>query len=88
MDPIGFGLENYDSQGRYRSTQFWKPKAKAKPEEADVWELVKAGTSGATQCSIAGQGEIAGVGTFKGPAQLEDLLLKSPRLNRCVAGRG
>jgi hypothetical protein len=61
MDPIGFGLENYDSAGRYRETQEGRP-----------------------DCSIPGDGALAGVGDFNGPKELSELLIKQPDLNECV----
>ncbi|MEM6996296.1 MAG: DUF1585 domain-containing protein, partial [Myxococcota bacterium] len=60
MDPIGFGLENYDIAGRYRDHD-----------------------DGAPQCIIEGEGEIVGVGTFTGPAELSDLVLDNG-LDACV----
>jgi hypothetical protein len=35
-------------------------------------------------CTIDGTGELVGVGTFKGPAELADLLIASGELNQCV----
>jgi hypothetical protein len=61
MDPIGFGLENFDMQGVYR-------------EHDD----------GLPECIIEGQGELPGVGTFSGPAQLADRLIESGRIETCV----
>ena len=60
MDPIGFGLENYDLAGRFR-------------EHDD----------GAPECVIEGEGELIGVGTFSGPAELSDLILDSG-IDACV----
>ena len=62
MDPIGFGLENYDKTGKYREVEPNLP-----------------------QCAIAGKGEVTGVGTFRGPAELAGLLTSSGRLESCVA---
>jgi Protein of unknown function (DUF1588)/Protein of unknown function (DUF1592)/Protein of unknown function (DUF1595)/Protein of unknown function (DUF1585)/Protein of unknown function (DUF1587) len=62
MDPIGFGLENYDVTGKYR--------------EHD---------EGLPACTIEGSGELVGTGTFKGPAQLGEVILKSGALEPCVA---
>ena len=56
MDPIGFGLENYDIAGRYR-------------EHDD----------GLPECTIAGDGEVAGHGSFSGPAELGALLVDAGR---------
>ncbi len=69
MDPIGFGLENYDAVGRYRE---YEPD---NPETMDVDE---------SQCMIPGEGAIAGVGEFRGPAELSQLLLANGQLARCA----
>lgn len=61
MDPIGFGLENYDSSGRFRDAQKDRP-----------------------DCPISGDGTLAGVGSFNGPAELSDLLIEQPDLDLCV----
>jgi hypothetical protein len=61
MDPIGFGLENYDQAGAYRAAD-----------------------TGNASCVISGLGTVAGVGDFKGPAGLEDLLLQTGSLNPCA----
>ncbi len=61
MDPIGFGLENYDESGRFR--------------EYD---------DGFPECIISGDGEVSGVGTFNGPAELAQLTLESGLLPRCL----
>lgn len=62
MDPIGFGLERYDREGRYRTHD-----------------------DGAPQCTITGDGELVGLGTFNGPAELSDLLVSEGILQPCVA---
>lgn len=62
MDPIGFGLERYDREGRYRTHD-----------------------DGAPQCVIAGDGELVGLGTFNGPAELSALLVDEALLQPCVA---
>jgi hypothetical protein len=62
MDPIGFGLENYDALGQYRDTELNKP-----------------------ECVIDGQGAMEGVGTFKGPGELADLVAANEGLDACVA---
>jgi hypothetical protein len=71
MDPIGFGLENYDAQGRFRSVEAAHP-----------------------ECSIDGEGELVGIGKFKGPAQLGALVSEhgisaclSQQLYRFATGR-
>jgi hypothetical protein len=61
LDPIGFGLENFDSAGRYRAVE------KADPA-----------------CAIEGNGEVVGVGTFKGPAELGALLVGTGEMEACV----
>lgn len=60
-DGIGFGLENYDLAGRYRTHD-----------------------DGLTQCTIEGKGEITGVGSFHGPAELGALLVDQGLLDACV----
>jgi hypothetical protein len=64
MDPVGFGLENYDSSGKYRATE-----------------------PGLPECKIAGEGEVVGVGKFKGPAELSNLLLQTGELDRCAVSQ-
>ncbi len=61
MDPVGFGLEQYDQMGRFRT------------HDADN-----------VACEIRGAGELVGVGTFKGPAELSSLMLTSGLINECV----
>ncbi|HET6585141.1 MAG TPA: DUF1592 domain-containing protein [Nannocystaceae bacterium] len=68
MDPVGFGLENYDQLGRYREYEADNPMT-----EADE-----------SQCAIEGSGEIVGVGTFHGPAELARLALDNGLLEQCV----
>jgi hypothetical protein len=62
MDPIGFGLEQYDNQGRFRTAEADNP-----------------------ECEITGEGELVGVGTFNGPAELGELMVESGLLEECVA---
>jgi len=62
MDFIGFGLENYDSAGRYRTHDLDAP-----------------------ECTIDGEGELVGYGTFNGPAGLAQLLVDNELLHGCVA---
>ncbi|MEM6991280.1 MAG: DUF1592 domain-containing protein [Myxococcota bacterium] len=64
MDPIGFGLENYDREGAWRDHDDGKP-----------------------ECTIAGDGEFVGVGTFNGPAELAQVLLQDGLLERCATQR-
>jgi hypothetical protein len=61
MDPIGFGLENYDIAGRYRTHD-----------------------DGLPQCTISGQGELPGHGTFTGPAELGQKLIDANLVEPCV----
>ena len=61
MDPIGWGLENYDAAGVYREHDDGKP-----------------------ECTIDGQGEIASVGMFSGPAELAGLLADAGSLEACA----
>jgi hypothetical protein len=73
MDPIGFGLEQYDHRGRFREHDEGQP-----------------------ECVITGDGEVAGVGTFNGPAELGALAVASGAFDACmveqlyrfVVGRG
>ncbi len=60
LDPVGFGLEQYDKRGRFRSHDDGKP-----------------------ECTIDGDGQVAGVGDFNGPKGLSDLLVASGRLEAC-----
>lgn len=62
LEPVGFGLENFDSSGRYRTAEPDKP-----------------------ACSIDGTGELTGVGSFTGPAQLGDLMIQAGGVDECVA---
>jgi hypothetical protein len=68
MDPVGFGLENYDAQGRYRTNELDNPDT---PEDE-------------SQCVISGNGEIVGIGTFSGPAELGALAIDAGLLDGCV----
>lgn len=61
MDPVGFGLENYDQQGIFRTHD-----------------------KGLPQCTIAGEGRLTGVGNFKGPAELSELMIASGELTSCL----
>jgi hypothetical protein len=69
IDPVGFGLENFDSQGRYRTHE---------PDDplTEVDESV--------ECEIPGAGNLVGIGEFHGPAQLADLAIGSGMLDACV----
>ncbi|MBA2662420.1 MAG: DUF1592 domain-containing protein [Bradymonadaceae bacterium] len=61
MDPIGFGLENYDRAGRYRAHD-----------------------NGYPECAIEGSGELIGIGGFKGPAELGQVLIDNDVVDRCL----
>jgi hypothetical protein len=61
LDPVGFGLENYDVAGRFRAHD-----------------------NGLPQCAIAGEGSLAGHGTFSGPAELAQKLVASTKLEECI----
>ncbi len=71
IDPVGFGLENFDAQGRWRE---YEPDNPDTPDDETV-------------CEIAGDGELAGVGSFHGPAQLGELAIGSGMLERCLVDR-
>lgn len=61
MDPIGWGLENYDLAGRFREHDEGKP-----------------------ECAIDGDGEIADIGSFRGPGELGELLVDEGSLEACA----
>lgn len=61
IDPVGFGLENYDALGRYRKHDPGEP-----------------------SCTIDGKGKLVGVGTFRGPAGLAQLALRSGLVSGCL----
>lgn len=61
FDPIGFGLENFDIEGRFRTTE-----------------------DGRSDCTITGDGELAGLGTFSGPAELADMLSETELFEACA----
>jgi hypothetical protein len=68
IDPVGFGLENYDQFGRYREFEPDNPET-----EADE-----------SQCAIEGKGKLEGIGEFHGPGELSDLAIEAGLLNACV----
>ena len=79
MDPIGFGLENYDAIGRWREketilipTQRNAEDRRRKPKEIDL--------------NIEAQGEIAGLphSQFSDPKQLGTILAESPVCQKCI----
>lgn len=54
-------------------------------ENYDIAGVFRATDEGKPECTITGEGELPGVGSFSGPKQLADRLLESGRLERCVA---
>jgi hypothetical protein len=64
VDPVGFGLESYDTQGRFRTHEAESP-----------------------GCAIAGEGELVGVGKFRGPAELGQRLVDSGVMEACLVKR-
>jgi hypothetical protein len=68
IDPVGFGLENYDSQGRFRTHE---------PDNPDTPE-------DESQCEIDGDGRISGIGEFNGPAELGALAVDAGLLDACA----
>jgi hypothetical protein len=68
IDPVGFGLENYDSQGRFRTHEPNNPET----EEDE------------SQCEISGEGRLSGIGDFNGPAQLGQLAVDAGLLDACA----
>jgi hypothetical protein len=73
MDPVGFGLENYDRLGRFRTHDI-----DADPDSPTYGQLLE-------QCAIPGEGEVVGLGKFNGPAQLSEVLVAGNVLGPCVA---
>lgn len=81
MDPIGFGLENFDAIGRYREKELLvvypsaddlKTRRKTKPTEF--------------QLAIHAEGSIRGIrdSEFRNPQQLGAVLAKEPNCQKCV----
>ncbi|OLE80355.1 MAG: hypothetical protein AUF76_14905 [Acidobacteria bacterium 13_1_20CM_2_65_9] len=75
MDPIGFGLENYDASGRWR--------------DSEVIEFEGSGRRAASkrvELPIDGKGEIAGLAdsVFSEPKQIGRLLAASSACQECV----
>lgn len=54
-------------------------------ENYDIGGVYRATDEGKPECTITGQGELPGVGTFSGPKQLAERIVESGRLERCVA---
>jgi hypothetical protein len=53
-------------------------------ERYDQAGLYREHDPGRPECPIDGVGELAGIGTFSGPAGLADRMIESGQLNRCV----
>lgn len=72
LDPVGFGLEAYDLQGRFRTHEVDDPDT---PEDE-------------SQCEISGDGRLVMSAEesheFNGPAELADLLLETGQLDHCA----
>lgn len=68
IDPVGFGLENYDSQGRFRTHE---------PDNPDTPE-------DESECEISGEGRLSGIGDFSGPAELGQLAVEAGLLDACA----
>jgi hypothetical protein len=66
MDPIGLGLENYDKDGKYRTTELGRPNCRITGD-------------GKLQTTEAGETVTK---PFKGPAGLADLLTGTPEASR------
>ncbi len=54
-------------------------------EAYDATGVVRATDIGRPDCPISGDGDVVGVGTFNGPAELAGLLLDSGKVESCVA---
>ena len=53
-------------------------------ENYDIAGVFRANDEGKPDCTISGQGELPGVGTFSGPGELADRLVESGELESCV----
>ncbi|MEM6958783.1 MAG: DUF1592 domain-containing protein, partial [Myxococcota bacterium] len=69
MDPIGFGLEHFDLQGRYRTMEAPGFDGEGVPFP---------------ECEIVGEGEVVSLGTFSGPGELGALLRESEDVQHCA----
>lgn len=69
IDPVGFGLEAFDATGAFRAFETDDPRT---PGDEST-------------CAIEGEGHLAGVGDFSGPAGLAELGLESGLLRSCFA---
>jgi len=79
IDPIGFGLEKFDAVGARRdkfTLEFFKPREK---EE-------RRGPPKTIDLEIDGKGYVTGIpdSQFTSPAQLGDVLAKSPQCQECM----
>ena len=54
-------------------------------ESYDLLGRFRTHDEGRPECLISGEGEVVGVGTFEGPAELGDLVLDSGKFEGCVA---
>ena len=80
MDPIGFGLENYDAIGRWRDNETIEIAA-PRDDEGDRRREAKK-----VDLPIEAQGEIAGLpdSLFNEPTQLGRVLSQSPVCQECI----
>src|SRR5262245_50729958 len=78
MDPIGFGLENYDASGRWRDTELIEFEGSGRRGRP---------TTRTIDIPIDGKGEIAGLAnsTFSEPRTIGRLLADSRACQECVA---
>lgn len=54
-------------------------------ESYDALGRFRATEEGRPDCPVEGEGELSGIGTFRGPGELADLLITSGRLETCFA---
>lgn len=82
MDPIGFGLENYDAVGRWRDTELVEL-TKAKDDDEDS---PKGPPTKTLQLAIDRSGEIAGVpnSAFTEPQQMGKVLAGNRGCQECI----
>jgi hypothetical protein len=71
LDGVGFGLENYDTQGRFRALD--RDTQKGSPTLGQDLP----------QCQISGEGDVVGVGKFNGPGGLGDLMIQAGLFRDC-----
>jgi hypothetical protein len=84
MDPIGFGLEQYDMGGSCNGCHRLMDPIGFGLEQYDMAGKLRDHDDGLPQCPIAGKGTVEGLGDFSGPAELEKLLIDSGRLDACA----